>query len=290
MLTFNCLVQRFTFSDKYPNSNPEDLVWTNRFARFVDIITKSDADVVCLQEIDESLFASDWQPFFNQHGYEAHYQKKIKWGNVTAFKTDKFTLEWIDHRSRVLLCLLRLSANSHPIYVANAHLSAEASKAEERINQVKSVFKQIEKHQQGLELTVENSSIVFCGDLNSMPQSGLYKLFTEGKLSAEYRDENSDTSYTKCDLRLPTCLISSYCAHFNSEPTWTYSYQNKWTDTLDYVFYSPQCVEVVHVDEIDNTKVGKNIPNAVMPSDHVPMVVELKVRVSAIRRPMNPSA
>src|SRR3954468_20235273 len=113
---------------------------------------------------------------------------------------------------------------------------------------------------------------------------------TEGNLRADYRDAGSDLVYTKADLKLPTSLLSAYATHFKSEPTWTYSYQDRWTDTIDYVFYSPQALDVVHVDEIDNTTCGKNIPNEIVPSDHIPMVVELRIRVSAIRRPMNPIA
>jgi len=289
LLTFNCLVQDFIDKNKYGNSDPAHLAWPQRFLNLSRVVLNSQADVVCLQEIDEDLFTSDWQPFFNSNGYQAHYQKKPKWGNVTAFKADKFSLEWIDHRSRVLVTLLRCIENGHPLYVANVHLSAEASKAEERVNQIKSTFKQIEKHQTGLSLTTENSSIIVCGDFNSFPSSGLYKLMVAGKLRSDYRDAGSDLSYTKSDVKLHTSLRSSYMTHFNSEPTWTYSYQDRWTDTLDYVFFSPQQLDIVHVDEVDHT-CGKNIPNEIVPSDHIPMTVVLKIRVSAIRRPLNSSA
>jgi len=290
LLTFNCLVQDFIDEKKYPKSDPAHLIWTTRFARFQQILRDANADVVCLQEIDESLFQSDWQSFLNAQGYQAHYQKKAHWGNVTAFKSDKFSLEWIDHRSRALLCLLRCVENLHPVYFANVHLSAKWDKCEEKVNQIKSLFKQIEKHQQSLSLTMENSSIVVCGDFNSSPNSGAYNLFVEGKLRADYRDPNSDLVYTKTDLHLPCPLKSSYATVFGSEPTWTYSYQDKWVDSLDYVFYSPMVLDVVHVDKIETTNRSKDIPNALDPSDHLPMIVDLKIRVSAIRRLLTDSA
>jgi len=89
LLTFNCLVQDFIDDSKYPKSEKEHTAWSFRFPKFQEIIRLADADVVCLQEIDESLFQSDWQPFLNAQGYQAHYQKKPNWGNVTAFKEDK---------------------------------------------------------------------------------------------------------------------------------------------------------------------------------------------------------
>lgn len=292
LLTFNCLAQDFTRDKKYPNSDPAHLNWEFRFAQFKSILADNNADVVCLQEIDETLFASHWQPYLNSQGYQAHYQKKPRWGNVTAFKATRFSLEWIDHRSRALLCLFRCLDNAHPVYVANVHLSAQGDKVEEKTNQVKSLFKQIENHMKGLNLTLSNSSIVVCGDFNSGPTQGVYKLFTEGKLSPDYRDSHSSLSampYTKTELRLPCPMKSSYFGIFNTEPTWTYSFQDKWTDTLDYVFYSPQVIDLVKVEKIDTTNKSKNIPNEDNPSDHLPMVVEFMIRVSPIRR-LNSSA
>jgi len=223
LLTFNCLVQDFVDDKKYPKSDAASLVWATRFAKFQEILRSSNADIICLQEIDESLFTSDWQPFLNSQGYQAHYQKKPNWGNVTAFKVNTFSMEWIDHRSRALLCLLRCLENNHPIYVANVHLSAKWDKCEEKVNQVKSLFKQIEKHQQSLDLTMANSSVVVCGDFNSSPNSGVYKYFVDGKLRADHRDANSDLVYTKTDLSLPCAFKSSYASHHSVEPTWTYS-------------------------------------------------------------------
>jgi len=291
LMTFNCLVQDFVRTKQYPNSEAKHLEWQFRFAKMTELISKNEPHIICLQEIDEPLFESDWQPFFNKNGYQCHLQNKKKWGNLTAFKPDKFSLEWIDHRSRVLLCLFRCIENGHPIYVANVHLSAEASKASERVSQVRSFFQQIEKHQLEHSLTFDNSSVVVSGDFNSWTSSGVYKLFSEGKLRADYRDDNnSEIVYTKTELRLPTPMKSSYLVHYSNEPTWTYSYQGRFCDVLDYVFFSPQLMEVVHVDEIDTSKFGKNIPNAVIPSDHVPMLVEFKIRVSSIRRRLTSSA
>jgi mRNA deadenylase 3'-5' endonuclease subunit Ccr4 len=71
---------------------------------------------------------------------------------------------------------------------------------------------------------------------------------------------------------------------FKTEPDWTYSFQDRFTDTLDYVFYSPQVLDLVKVEKIDNANKSKYIPNEDNPSDHLPMVVEFMIRVSPIRR------
>lgn len=289
LLTYNCLVQRFIDDEKYPKSDKAHLDFDYRFSLFTSEFSALDPDIICLQEIDESLFLSHWQPWFSSNGFQAHYQKKPKWGNVTALRADKFSLEWIDHRSRALLCLFKCLKNNHALYIANVHLSAQTDKVEEKTNQVKSLFKQIEKHQASSLLTQENSSIVVCGDFNSNPTQGIYKLFTEGKLRADYLDPFTGTSYTNSDLRLPTPMKSAYFEKFGSEPTWTYSYQDKFTDTLDFVFFSP-ILECLRAQEIVNTNRSKNIPNAANPSDHLPMLVELCIRVSPIRKSLNSSA
>jgi len=95
--------------------------------------------------------------------------------------------------------MLRCLDNDHLMYIANVHLSAASDRTEEKFNQVpfwpiscflllsfvlltcecikvKSLCKQLEKHQKSLDLSDDSFSTIVCGDFNSGPAQGLYKV------------------------------------------------------------------------------------------------------------------
>jgi mRNA deadenylase 3'-5' endonuclease subunit Ccr4 len=278
------LVQHFIDKKKYPHCEDEHLEWQFRWNLFQKMLVKWDADVVCLQEVEEDGFKAFWLNKFVDMGYEAHYQKKPSWGNVIAFRTNKFSLEWLDSRSRVLIACLRMIENDHLIYVANVHLTSFYEKTEEKMNQSMSLVKQMEKHQLSRNLSADNFSTIVCGDFNSSPTGGIYKLFTEGCLRADYRDAHN-LVYTKADFKIASPMKSAYFEKFGREPEWTVTVQDhNFVDTLDFIFYSPQKIELVNCEEVRSSKMSKIMPNDVNPSDHLPVVAEFKVLVSPVRR------
>jgi len=196
-------------------------------------------------------------------------------------------MEWLDSRSRALLCSLRCRENDHFIYLANVHLIGTPGKTEDQINQVKSLCVQIEKRKSTCGHTDPFlASTMIVGDFNSNPHAGTYKLFSEGKLPADWKDVHGNV-YTTSDVSLPFKVKSAHLEHFGAEPKFTFAYNNQWTDVLDYCFYSPEKLEVVSVlpfDEKDSL-----FPSASQPSDHLPLVVDLKILVSPLRRPLKSS-
>jgi len=290
LATFNVLVQKFIDEEKYPNSSSEHKSWPFRWQLFEKTVTNFRADVLCLQEVQEDLFKSHWHPFLNKLGLEAHFQNKPKWGNVIAFNPNVFSLQWLDSRSRIMIACLRCLANDHLVYVANVHLIAHPERVEDQTNMIKSLMKQLEKHQKSLNLGPDSFSTIVCGDFNSSPDQGIYKLFSEGVLRADFRDLRTGIAYTSEDVRLPCGFTSAYFEHFKAEPAWTMSLQERNTLTLDYIFCSTNRLDVVLAEEIKCEAMSKNIPDAVAPSDHLPVVAEIAIRVSPIRRMLKNSA
>jgi len=281
--TYNVLVQKFIDAEKYPYSSPEHVDWAFRWNLFAQQLDKISADIYCLQEVEEASFQDYWFAKFHQLGCEAHYQKKDIWGNVVAFRSSTFSLEWIDSRSRALLVCLRMLENDHRVFVANVHLSAKFDKSEEKMSQIKSLMKQIQNRVTAQNLGADAFSIVVCGDFNSNPNQGVYRLFMDGVLSKEYRDKYG-LAYTNEDLRLPCAFRSAHLEKFSSEPRWTVSVtDHDFVDTIDYIMYSDPKLELVDCEEVCSAETSKFIPNATTPSDHLPVVAELRVRVSARR-------
>jgi len=287
--TYNVLVQHFIDCEKYPHSNAEHVAWEFRWKLLQSALDNANADIFCLQEVEESAFQDYWFAKFRDLGCQAHFQAKPSWGNVVAFRSSKFSLEWIDSRSRALLVCLRMLENDHLLFIANVHLSAKFDKTEEKMSQVKSLMKQIQNRVKTLNVSSDSYSIVVCGDFNSNPSQGVYNLFMDGFLRKEYRDSYGN-SYSNDDVILPCQFRSAHLEKFSCEPKWTVSVTNHdFVDTVDYIMYSDDKIEIVDCEEVTSARTSKHIPNETNPSDHLPIIAELRVRVSAIR-PLKRSA
>ncbi|MES1911816.1 MAG: hypothetical protein MHM6MM_004190 [Cercozoa sp. M6MM] len=111
--SFNLLKRGFELPDEYPNLPAHCNEWAHRRPRLERLILRSNADVLCLQECDLPSFEEDFGEALSNAGYEFVLQRSKKSRNghtmacAIAYKRDKFTHTWEDHRSRSLLLQLR---------------------------------------------------------------------------------------------------------------------------------------------------------------------------------------
>lgn len=137
-------------------------------------------------------------------------------------------------------------------------------------------------------------SLVFCGDFNSVPECGVYKLYTSGHVPSDYIDFQSSKSlkiklvniqltlfqFTDQEQSINTVelkqslLLDSACG----TPKYT-NYTTGFADCLDYIFYEKDKMEVVQVvplPSIEEITQHIALPSVIFPSDHIALVSDLR--------------
>lgn len=114
------------------------------------MITDFDADIICVQEMNFPTFEEDFGDFMRASGYCTVVQRpsgdRFDMATATFYRTDKFSLEWENHRSRALLLGLRNRRTGKLVVVANVHLQGGVNEEAHRISQLKSLLKQVKKY------------------------------------------------------------------------------------------------------------------------------------------------
>ena len=295
VMTYNVLAETYAIGySRYKYAKVPDNVidWQYRFGVLKEHFTKSDADIICLQEIEEPSFKNEFSTFFKELGYSGIMQEKKTIGNAIFYRDSKFKLRFTNSRSRVLLAAftpLNSSEQEHekndtvaPLYICNAHLDGNPQKPHERFNQIKSLFAQLKKEETQGNFSIKEA--IICGDFNCDHKSGIYELLTSGALSKDFRNPvTHDLPYTKEDFEIEANtgisleFKSAYASLNNSsEPEFTFAAPNMRRDPLDFIFFTPATLKVLAVSDpmlmINKNQVeNEGIPNDLIPSDHLPM-------------------
>lgn len=124
--------------------------------------------------------------------------------------------------------------------------------------------------------------LLICGDFNSVPDSGVYDLLSNGHLPPNHPDFKSHTygRYTSEGIRHRLGLKSSY-AGLNPDELPLTNYTPSYQGFIDYVWYSAANLGVNKVlGEVDRSYLEKVVgfPNAHFPSDHVSIASEFRVK------------
>ncbi|KAJ3021509.1 Glucose-repressible alcohol dehydrogenase transcriptional effector [Thoreauomyces humboldtii] len=125
--------------------------------------------------------------------------------------------------------------------------------------------------------------LLMCGDLNSLPDSGVYEYLSRGRVPQDHKDFGTYTygPYTSEGLHHKFSLKSSY-SH-TGELDFT-NFTPDFTGVIDYVWYSTNTLDVSGLlGSVDKDYVARTVgfPNAHHPSDHLPLVVSMRVKSSA---------
>ena len=120
-------------------------------------------------------------------------------------------------------------------------------------------------------------AVLFCGDFNSGPRTGLVELLTTGRVDSTHRD------WTLCEDKEEHCttLSINHDWHLFSAcgfPAFT-NYTGGFKGTLDYIFGDERYLEVESVVPLpseDDLSSHLALPSVVMPSDHLALVCDVK--------------
>ncbi|NWQ63624.1 ANGE1 protein, partial [Neopipo cinnamomea] len=206
VMSYNILAQDLVEQglDLYVHCHPDILNWNYRLPNLLQEIQHWDPDVLCLQEVQENHYWEQLEPTFKEMGFACFYKRRtgVKTdGCAVCYKHSRFQLISLSpveyfrpgldilNRDNVGLVLLLqpvlpegldLKAIS-PLCVANTHVLFNPRRGDIKLAQVALLLAEIDK----IARTTEGSyyPVILCGDLNSVPDSPLYKFIRNGELS-----------------------------------------------------------------------------------------------------------
>ncbi|XP_077195027.1 protein angel homolog 2 isoform X1 [Paroedura picta] len=204
VMSYNILSQDLLEDNShlYKHCRHQILSWNYRFPNILLDIKRLDADVLCLQEVQEDQYGSEIKPSLEALGYHCEYKMRTGRkpdGCAICFKTSKFSLlssnpvEFFRRniplldRDNVGLVVL-LQPRSHckataAICVANTHLLYNPRRGDIKLTQLAMLLAEITNV--ALKEDGRFCPLVLCGDFNSVPYSPLYNFLREGKLNYE---------------------------------------------------------------------------------------------------------
>ncbi|GKV51970.1 hypothetical protein SLEP1_g58581 [Rubroshorea leprosula] len=278
------------------------LEWEYRKQKLLKEINEYDADIICLQEVQENHYKDFFEPELRSRGYSALYKKKtninelysaegyIYEGCAIFYRRDKFEVNMkeehsvaivvvlglkngstgCNHQSRICLLVLFKTSKAFPYMVM---LGVMAPLVATLIHKLQAIAQS------------QNIPILICGDLNSIPGSDPHRLIKQGINYGEGRGDtrpviNLESAYERF-------LSSSGIEHryllatmhpLNREPRFTY-FTPRYSGTLDYIFYTADGrLKVVGLLELPSKRsLGGPLPSPDWPSDHIALMARFRL-------------
>ncbi|KAJ1157482.1 hypothetical protein NDU88_010193 [Pleurodeles waltl] len=203
VMSYNILSQDLLEDNShlYRHCRQPVLFWSYRLPNLLREFREFNADVLCLQEVQEDHYLAQIKPSLEALGYHCEYKMRTGSkpdGCAICFKTSKFALvssnpvEFFrsdiplldrDNVGLVLLLQPNLEPNTPVICVANTHLLYNPRRGDIKLTQLAILLAEIAGV--ALQADGEFCPIVLCGDFNSVPGSPLHSFIKEGRLNYE---------------------------------------------------------------------------------------------------------
>jgi len=218
VLSYNILAQSNLRREHFPYSSTECLKWSYRKNRILKELSQSNSDIICVQEIDSAFYYDFWSKEMDKCGYSSHFKAKTvqkapknTYGVAIFYNRAKFEevaykeIEFDDlakglsgvhheemHRSNVgqIIALKpkfkdtkeEKEENKEPtdrgLLIGNVHLFWHLKYYWVRLRQIHLMLEELiscnKQH---------NFSVILCGDLNSSPDTQIYKFLTQRYVS-----------------------------------------------------------------------------------------------------------
>lgn len=251
--SYNILADAYIKPDRYPLTDPELLLPQRRRAALAEKIASLDADIICLQEVEQDVFAYLENHLASQ-AYNGIYAQKgnaKRDGCATFFRpamlplVESNSLYYADGilPSGHLALITSFALEVGTIQIANTHLKWDhySKPKHSHIG-----YQQAEELLTVLTTTAETPYASFiCGDLNVTPDSAVAGLIGAHGFADAYRGHEQ-----------PTCN-----AH-------------QQTKRLDYIFHSTNLRAMP--EEIPGIEDNTPLPSETEPSDHLAIVARFE--------------
>lgn len=314
VLTYNILSEIYANTQSYPQCPSWALAWTYRKRNLIREMSRFDADILCLQEVQADHYEDHFHPYFQRKGYEGCFKGKTREamgrkgkidGCATFYRSDMFSLreQFVVEYNTIaqtrtkeprilnrvlkgnvgLILILDTFDGSGPLVVANTHLYWDPEYTDVKLFQVDAFMQELELLIQSRQLGAD-VPLILAGDFNSEPISSVYELISSGACSLSKNDVPDESSLlTTCRLRHNLHLRSSYSL-MGAEPAFT-NYTHNFVAVLDYIWYGEESIVPTAVLEVPDESYlfGKNsdssdgIPNEQWSSDHILMLAEFQM-------------
>ncbi|KNC96818.1 uncharacterized protein SPPG_08019 [Spizellomyces punctatus DAOM BR117] len=190
-----------------------------------------------------------------------------------------------------VVALLENKETHGRILTANAHLHWDPSYKDVKLVQTAMLMEELERlgntwSRNAPKDAARNSQdvarvpLLICGDFNSLPDSGVYEFLSSGRVPQDHEDFGTYTygPYTSEGLQHKFALKSAYSHTGELEFT---NFTPQFKGVIDYVWYSTNTLSVTGLlSSVDREYISRTVgfPNAHHPSDHLPLVVSLRVK------------
>jgi len=273
------------------------------------------ADIICLQEVDNKIFDFDLLPVLSEHNeLDGIFKRKggqVSEGLACFWRTTKFKqIEWkqfilsdtlqsdkrFENMLKVVKSQEKLSESmlnrttainlvalesfvkpNTGLIVATTHLYFRPDADHIRLMQISLCTHHIEEMLLNMNKTRPDIkfSVILAGDFNSTPPFGVLQFMREGRIEELHQD------WSSCEEE-PVSGISIHHPFSMDSACGTPKFTNYtlgFKDCLDYIFYENDKLQVDRVvpfpTEEDLSKYDA-IPSKVFPSDHVASICDLK--------------
>lgn len=209
LLSYNILAQGLLEDNPYlyQHCREEVLQWPLRRQNLLSELREANADILCLQELQEDHYEEDFRPELEKMGYGCLYKQRTgdkRDGCGIFFKRSMFELDrfepieyvrsevpMLDRDNVALIAMLkplgrdiRLGGDFR-LCVSNTHLLFNPRRGDVKLAQLCLLLAEIDRLAvcgQSLDGTPVYFPILLCGDMNSEPHSPLYTFLTRGSL------------------------------------------------------------------------------------------------------------
>ncbi|XP_028393203.1 2',5'-phosphodiesterase 12-like [Dendronephthya gigantea] len=200
----------------------------------------------------------------------------------------KFFYEKLMSRTTVgqIIILQSVQCPQNYICVVNVHLYFNPDTPFIRNLQTMIMLNVLKKTMENLDLELKQNDggrhqvgVVFCGDLNSLPDSGVVQLLSSGELPDSHPDWNlpgEKPEHNHLEMMPYSHKFGlQNCCGF---PEYT-NYTEGFIGLLDYIFSSKKFFDVesnIPIPSTEEVQLYTALPSPVLPSDHVALVCDLK--------------
>jgi len=269
------------------------------------------ADVIMMQEVDRKMYRNGLTAVLGASGMSGSQalKKEVPEGLATFWNNSRFKLiqsfheefneslskeyslsdiaklvndcaplkEKIEGLKTVyqLTVLVDIHDEKRLVVVANTHLYFSPPAAHIRLIQMEILLRQLRNLVEKFANSGKTVSVILGGDFNSVPERGLYHYLTRKEISKTYNDWYAcgANEYVGTDLKHSFELFSA-----GGTPSYT-NFVAGFCGTLDYIYVDSSSFELSRCIPLpEHSDVLKEIalPNRLFPSDHLPLVVDLK--------------